>query len=219
MRDELRFIKAIKVVLIFGAVTAFAITCYQVRGSFMKGWENGAETSHLSDAYHLPVFDNIVIPANDSLKIVGDNGFRYHLKTQYLVSGDIYNKSNPQKMLSFFSGFRLALAFAMLCFSILLLSKLYYFIDDSSKGLIFTLENINRIKVIGGYCIFLSITSFIWDLCGYFITKELFSHTSFTTAYSFDFNYLLLTVGIVTIVIMQVFKKGYDLKQEQELTV
>ena len=219
MKDELRFVRGIKVVLIFGAIIAFAITCYQASGSFMKGWENGAETSQTSYAYHLPVFDNVVIPANDSLKIVGDNGFMYHLKAQYLISGDIYNRSGFQKMLSFFTGFRMALAFAMLCFSILLLLKLYYFIDDSSKGMIFTMENINRIKVIGGYCISLSITSFIWDLCGYFITKELFSHTTFTTAYSFDFNYLLVTVGIVTIVIMQVFKKGYDLKQEQDLTV
>lgn len=219
MRDELRFIKVIKVILIFGAVIAFAMTCYQMRGSFLKGWESGAETSQSSYAYQLPVFDNVVIPANDSLKIVGTNSFMYKLKTQYLVSGDVYNKSSAQKMLSFFTGFRMTLAFAMLCFSILLLSKLYYFIDDSSKGMIFTIENINRIKVIGGYCISLSIASFIWDLCGYFITKELFSHTSFTTAYSFDFNYLLLTVGIVTIVIMQVFKKGYELKQEQDLTV
>jgi len=122
-------------------------------------------------------------------------------------------------MFSFLTGFRMAITAAMVVFSILLLLKLYYFIDDSSKGKIFTLKNINRIKVIGSYCISLSIASLIWDVCNYFITKALFSHTSFRTAYSFDFNYLLLTVGIVTIVIMQIFKKGYELKQEQDLTV
>ena len=219
MRDELRFMKTTKCILVIGAVIALLITCYQMRGAFLKGWQNGAVTTQSPYAYHLPIFDNIVIPTSDSLKIIGNNGFNYHLKTQYLVSGDVYNRSSPQKMFSFLTGFRMAITAAMVVFSILLLLKLYYFIDDSSKGKIFTLENINRIKVIGSYCISLSIASLIWDVCNYFITKALFSHTSFRTAYSFDFNYLLLTVGIVTIVIMQIFKKGYELKQEQDLTV
>ncbi|MBC7567659.1 MAG: hypothetical protein H7223_11930 [Pedobacter sp.] len=180
MKDELGFIKVVKVVLVFGAVIAFAIICYQMRSGFVKVWQDGAETSVNQKVYHIPVFENTIIPANDSLQIIGDNGFNDQLRTKYLVSGDVFNKTSPQKMLSFFTGFRIALAFFMVAFSTLLLLKLYSFIDDSSKGMIFTLENINRIKVIGGYCISLSITSFIWDLCGYFITKELFSHTPFT---------------------------------------
>ncbi|MEJ7558048.1 MAG: DUF2975 domain-containing protein [Pedobacter sp.] len=219
MRDELKFLKVTKVVLVIVAVVAFAITCYQVREGFMKGWKGGAEASVNSKAHHLPLFENNIIPANDSLHFIGSNGSAFYLKTRYQVSGDVYIRQRPQKIISFFYGFKNLLSLSMLAFGVLLLLKLYRFIDDSSKGRIFTLENINRVKIIGVYCILLSFTAFIWDLCSYFIIKEVFSHTSFTTAYSFDFNYLLLTVGIVTIVIMQVFRKGYDLQQDQELTV
>jgi hypothetical protein len=219
MREEIRFIKVIKTILVVCAVVAFAITCYQAKSSFVKGYEDGRQTSVTSDTYHLPIIENTFIPGNDSLLFTGSDGSRFQLKTKYLVSGDVFNEHSPHKMFSFFKGFKMALGLAMLVFYILLLLKLYYFIDDSSKGKIFTLENINSIRVIGGYCISLSFISFVWDLCGYFITKELFSHTSFSTAYLFDFNYLLLIVGIVTMVIMHVFKKGYELQQEQELTV
>jgi hypothetical protein len=51
------------------------------------------------------------------------------------------------------------------------------------------------------------------------MSREVFSHTNFHAVYTFDFNYLLSVVGIITIVIMQVFKTGYELKQEQDFTV
>lgn len=219
MDDELKFIRVIKVLLVIGAILAFAITCYQTRSSFFKGWKGGQQAEISGAAYHTAIFDALVVPAADSIKVDGNDGFSYRLKTAYLVSGDAFNSRSPQKKLSFLSGCRGSLTLAILVFGILLLLKLYYFIDDSSKGLIFTLENINRIKAIGGYCISLSVVSFLWDVVDFYITQELFSHTNFRTSYSFDFNYLLFVVGVVTIVIMLVFKRGYELKQEQDLTV
>ena len=219
MDNELKFIRVIKVLLVIGAFLAFAVTCYQTRSSFFKGWKDGEQADINSAAYHTAIFDDLVVPAVDSVAVNGRDGFTYRLKTAYLVSGDAFNHKSPQKKLSFLSGCRGSLTLTILVFGILLLLKLYYFLDDSSKGLIFTLENINRIKAIGGYCISLSVVSFLWDLVDFYITKKLFSHTDFRTSYSFDFNYLLLVVGVVTIVIMLVFKRGYELKQEQELTV
>jgi len=219
MNKELKSIKTIKFMLVTGAFIAFAITCYQARDSFLKGW-NDVENSAIGSArYHMPIFENIVIPANDSLNIKGKDGFTYNLKTKYILSGDAYNQTFPQKKLSLLNVFQTSLILVLLVFGILLLVKLYYFIDDSSKGLIFTLDNINRIKSIGGYCILISITSLIVDIVSYHISKELFRHTELKTSYDLDFNYLLCTVGVVTIIIMYVFKKGYDLKQEQDLTV
>ena len=219
MNKDLRFIKAIKVILVSGAFIAFAVTCYQFRSGFFKGWSDGGDSVVRSAAYHMPIFENIVIPHNDSLAIKGSDGFTFDLNAKYIVSGDAYNQKSPQKKLSFLSGCRVSLMLAILVFSMLLLFKLYYFIDESSKGLIFTLDNIDRIKAIGGYCIWLSIALLVLDIVNYYISSEIFSHTELKTTYMFDFNYLLFTVGVLTIVIMYVFKKGYDLKQEQDLTV
>jgi hypothetical protein len=206
-------------ILVASALVAFGMISYQSRSSFFKGWNDVDNSPFNSAAYRTPIFENVVIPANDSLKIIGKEGFTYILKTKYIVSGDVYNQSTPQKKLSLLNGCQILLMLTILVFGILLLFKLYYFIDDSSKGLIFTLDNINRIKAIGGYCISLSIALLISDVISYCISTELFRHTNLITTYTFDFNYLLFTVGVVTIIIMYVFKKGFDLKQEQDLTV
>jgi hypothetical protein len=219
MNKELKFIKAIKFTLVTGALIAFAINCYQARGDFFKGWNEVGNAAGRSAGYHIPIFENVVMPANDSLNIKGKDGFTYILKTKYILSGDAYNQTFPQKTLSLLTACHFLLVFSVPVFGILLLIKLYYFIDDSSKGLIFTLDNINRIKSIGGYCILLSAILLITDIVSYHISKELFSHTELNTSYVFDFNYLLFTVGVVTMLIMYVFEKGYDLKQEQDLTV
>ncbi|WP_166664879.1 DUF2975 domain-containing protein [Pedobacter metabolipauper] len=211
--------KWIKSVLVAGGILILIVTIYQSGSVFKKGWNDADDPIVLRSEFHSVIFDDVITTRADSLNITGKDGYIYKLKADYRVNGDVFNLKDSGQRISFLEGFNFSLTVTILVLGILILGNLYYFIDDSSRGDIFTLKNINRIKIIGYYCISLSVALFIWDLVSFFIAKEIFSHTEYQVSYEFDFNYLMFTVGVVTILIMHVFKKGYELKQEHELTI
>lgn len=217
--NDLKFIKLIKQLLIITSVVLFIYGIYHGRSAFRDGWKLSDNPDYENSLFHVSVRHATIMQRTDSLHIKGNDGFVYNLERKDLVSGDVFNRNKLDKMVSFYQGIDLILIISILTAVVLIFVKLYHFLNDSSKGEIFTLENIQRIKNIGIYCISLSILFLMWDFLNFKIQEGLFRHTNYRVDYEFDFNYVLFTVGMVTMVIMYVFKKGYQLKQEQELTV
>jgi len=83
----------------------------------------------------------------------------------------------------------------ILILTVLILLNLFRFFGDSSKGEIFTLVNIDRIKAIGLYCVSMSLLLLVVDLINFLIQLEFFRFTEYQVNYEFDLDYTLFAVG------------------------
>lgn len=219
MRNDLKSIRMIRVLLLLISIFLLLWTVYDHRSAFMKGWYAQDELESISPRYQDGVFANVISKPLDSLHIAGKSGYVFKLQKSDLVTGTVYNLHQDHKMLSFYEFAIFMIGLSIIIVGLKVFSKLYYFLGDSAKGEIFTLLNINRIKGIGFSCILLSVLLWVGDTLAFLKQQELFSFTDYQVNYDFDFNYTLLAAGMLTMVIMFVFKKGYELQQEHELTI
>lgn len=219
MRKDLKFIRIIRGILLLISVILLCLAVYDHRSAFIKGWNQDEELKPLHPSLQDAVFGAVVSKPGDSLNIIGKDGYVFKLEKSDMVSGTVYNLHQDNGMITLYSIINTILGIIVLIIGFKVFSKLYYFLGDSAKGEIFTLENINRIKEIGFFCISLSILLWVGDVLVFLRKQELFRFTNYQVAYNFDFNYTLFAAGMVTMVIMYVFKKGYELQQEHELTI
>lgn len=219
MTKDLKFIRIIKGILLLVSAVLLIWAVYDHSPAFRTGWNSDEELGSLQPRFQNAVFDNIIGKPGDSLHINGKDGYVFNLKKSDMVTGTVYNLHQDNHMISFYAITMTILGVIVLIISFKVFSKLYYFLDDSAKGEIFTLKNINRIKEIGFFCISLSILLWVGDVLAFLRTQELFRFTNYQVEYDFDFNYILFAAGMITMVIMYVFKKGYELQQEHELTI
>ncbi|WP_316821191.1 DUF2975 domain-containing protein [Pedobacter gandavensis] len=219
MRKDLKFIRMIKGVLILVSGVLLILAIYDHSSAFMKGWNSFDELQTAEPRFKEAVFQNVIYKTGDVLHITGKAGYVFNLQQQRLVEGTVYNLKQDNMMISIYAGLIALLGLIVLIISFKVFSKLYYFLDDSSKGEIFTLKNIDRIKQIGFYAIALSVLLWTADVILFLKKQELFSFTPYQVSYQFDFNYVLFAAGMTAMAIMYVFKKGYELQKEQELTI
>ncbi|MBB2149094.1 DUF2975 domain-containing protein [Pedobacter gandavensis] len=219
MRKDLKFIRIIRGILLLISVVLLIWAVYDHRSAMIKGWYADEELKPLQPRFQNALFGAVISKPGDSLNIKGKDGYVFKLEKSDLVTGTVYNLHQESTLYSIYKTAMLVIGFTLFIISFKVFSKLYYFLDDSAKGEIFTLKNINRIKDIGFFCISLSILLWVGDVLAFLRTQELVRFTDYQMEYNFDFNYILFAAGMVTMVIMYVFKKGYDLQQEHELTI
>ncbi|TDG36569.1 DUF2975 domain-containing protein [Pedobacter changchengzhani] len=112
-------------------------------------------------------------------------------------------------LLSFLQGILLII---ILFLSLRVFLYLYRFMDAVERGEVFSVENIERLTTMGWYCVMLSFGTFLFNCL------EL---TRFTLSaiMNVGFEFWLLVLGITLLTIAFVFKKGIELKQENDLTI
>ncbi|NQX39497.1 Protein of unknown function [Pedobacter steynii] len=219
MKKDLKSIRLIRFLLIAISSVVFLIGIYQHRSAFMKGWNETPAIDGPHSGFHAAIFKNVISKEGDSLQISGQGSYRFKLEKEYLVTGDVFSKEQGSSQVFLYKVCAFVLMTTILILTVLILLNLFRFLGDSSRGEIFTLVNIDRIKAIGLYCVSMSLLLLVVDLINFLIQLEFFRFTEYQVNYAFDLDYTLFAVGMVTMVIMYVFKKGHQLKEEQELTV
>ncbi|WP_316840099.1 DUF2975 domain-containing protein [Pedobacter gandavensis] len=219
MRKDLKFIRIIRALLLLISAFLLIWAVYDHRFAFFKGWNADTELHPLQARFQDAVFNAVISKPGDSLNITGKDGYVFKLEKSDLVTGTVYNLHQDSTGYGFYRLAIVAIGLGVFVFVCKVFSKLYYFLDDSAKGEIFTLKNIGRIKDIGLSCIYLSILLWAGDFAAFLKKQELFKFTTYQVVYDFDFNYTLFAAGMLTLVIMYVFKKGYELQKEHELTI
>lgn len=104
-------------------------------------------------------------------------------------------------------------------FSARVLIYLYRFIDSVQVGNVFSEENTNRLKRMGWYCTAIPFLLFIFNAMDYVHSSKNNEGLIFKIAQNVDFQIWLLIFGLTLLTIAFVFKKGIELKQENDLTI
>lgn len=104
-------------------------------------------------------------------------------------------------------------------FGLRVLIYLYRFIDSVQVGNVFSEENASRLKRMGWYCAIIPFLLFTFNALVY--ANQLNSHKDlvFKIIENVDFQIWLLIFGLTLLTIAFVFKKGIELKQENDLTI
>ncbi|RNL55695.1 DUF2975 domain-containing protein [Pedobacter jejuensis] len=121
---------------------------------------------------------------------------------------DGYNSLGPSKM-NFFQG---CLVLVISFFAIRIFLYLYRFMNSVELDEVFNVANIRRLYLMGWYCISVPFLLFLFNCSN-------LNELGFRTISNVDFEFWLLILGITLLTISFVFKKGIELKQENDLTI
>ncbi|WP_316827757.1 DUF2975 domain-containing protein [Pedobacter miscanthi] len=104
-------------------------------------------------------------------------------------------------------------------FGLRVLIYLYRFIDSVQVGNVFSEKNTSRLKRMGWYCTAIPFLLFIFNAMDYMHSSGNNENLIFKTIQNVDFQIWLLIFGLTLLTIAFVFKKGIELKQENDLTI
>jgi hypothetical protein len=89
-----------------------------------------------------------------------------------------------------------------------------------TKGEAFSSTNVTRLFLAGRYILMLGLLPFVVQGSFYFLTKRnLPTDIDFSFFRAFFEGYNFIVAGLITLMIANAFKRGYELQEEQELTV
>jgi hypothetical protein len=112
-----------------------------------------------------------------------------------------------------------ALILTISFFSLRVFIYLYRFIDSVQVGNVFNEENTSHLKRMGWYCIAIPFLLFIFNAMDYIRLSIEYKDLIFKIIQNVDFQIWLLIFGLTLLAIAFVFKKGIELKQENDLTI
>jgi len=117
-------------------------------------------------------------------------------------------------------GFLQGLAMLVIAFlAIRVLVYLYRFIDSVQIGHVFSEDNVRRLKRMGWYCTTIPFILFSFNASIYIQENINESKLVLKIIENIDFQIWLLIFGLTLSTIAFVFKKGIELKLEQDLTI
>ncbi|TCD10603.1 DUF2975 domain-containing protein [Pedobacter frigidisoli] len=96
---------------------------------------------------------------------------------------------------------------------------LYRFINSVEVGNVFTEENSKLLNRIGWYCTIMPFLVFVFNGLEYLQQSSIHKDLLFDIVKNVDFQIWLLIFGLTILTIAFVFKKGIELKQENDLTI
>ncbi|WP_443946541.1 DUF2975 domain-containing protein [Pedobacter sp. AW1-32] len=96
---------------------------------------------------------------------------------------------------------------------------LYRFINQVEQGNVFSEENIRRLFLMGWYCISIPFLLYSYNVMANMGENPISVEYLGRIAESVVFEFWLLIFGITLLTIAFVFKKGIELKQENDLTI
>lgn len=104
-------------------------------------------------------------------------------------------------------------------FSSRVLVYLYRFINSIEMGNVFSTENTGRLTRMGWYCTMIPFLLFIYNALVYVNQSNNQQDIVFRIIENVDFQIWLLIFGLTLLTIAFVFRKGIELKQENDLTI
>jgi len=104
-------------------------------------------------------------------------------------------------------------------FGLRILVYLYRFIDSVQAGNVFNEENAGRLKHMGWYCTIIPFALFFYNASVYVDRFGNHKNLFLSIVENVDFQIWLLIFGLTLLTIAFVFKKGIELKQENDLTI
>ncbi|TAF74401.1 MAG: DUF2975 domain-containing protein [Bacteroidetes bacterium] len=133
------------------------------------------------------------------------------------VSYNLKNQTNLGLLLIFF-------AFIVYGTVILILKSLLRILYQIKNNDPFSLSTIKDIRLIGFIILFITPLSIIIDFCVKFILIDVILDNNFSIFHNFVYHFDLLFLnsifpGLIILILAEVFKSGFELKKEQELTI
>lgn len=160
----------------------------------------------------------IKVSVNETGIFTASDGKAYHLKFSTLDGQALFIDDTPNGPLN-------ERLFLIFLWSVLLIIFFQFkkLINQVAEGISFQEKSYKRLRYIGGLLLLtpiLDIVYFFWIESRY---AELITHNAFSirTNFSFinDFDWYALIGGLTFLVLAEVFKEGFSLKQETELTI
>lgn len=152
-------------------------------------------------------------PVEEQYELLGDSGVSMHI-----------NQAEGALSISDLADYHLFASVLFPIFIIIFLALILYgvkqminFLYDAKEGEIFTETNFERIKTIA--LIIIAIDPIHWVYSGFkhVLLSDLFAGSSYHLMSNLDITYL--AIGFVVLAITEVFKRGYELEEEQKLTI
>lgn len=123
------------------------------------------------------------------------------------------DESGPASVsVEFLSFFRGLLIIAIVFLSLSVFVYLYRFIDSVEKEEVFSDKNIQRLDLVGWYCVAHSFSIFLFNCLA-------LANLNLSTVMGVAFEFWLLMLGVTLLTISFVFRKGVEIKQENDLTI
>ena len=104
-------------------------------------------------------------------------------------------------------------------YSLYLLMEFFLFVVDLSKGLVFTDENIRRLKLISLTLLFCPAIVYLSDWLMKFIFRSYFTDDVVMKSDIWSDSWKTIVAGIVFVLLDRAFRQGKKLKDEHDLTV
>lgn len=213
IKNQIKFIKIAYIAIII-IIVAFGFFNGGKQG-FMDGWNDADQSGSITYT------SDVLLEPKDALKINAINtntGDTLIFKPKYFATVAVHAKKAgaTNGYLSFLKGC-LVLMIAFLGLRILVF--LYVFISSVQEGNVFSEENIKRLSKMGWYALILPVIILAYDFVGIKISEAIFINQPYRVVADLSFETWPIILGITLLTIAFVFKKGLQLKQENDLTI
>ncbi|GAA3964762.1 hypothetical protein GCM10022246_17360 [Pedobacter ginsengiterrae] len=142
--------------------------------------------------------------------------FLFSLKDAVRGFYDGYSDTGKGTSFEFLQGL---VIFVIMFLGLRVLVYLYRFIDSVQIGNVFSEENVSRLKRMGWYCTTIPFLLFVFNASIYIQRTSDKMNLMLKIIENVDFQIWLLIFGLTLLTIAFVFKKGIELKLEQDLTI
>lgn len=142
--------------------------------------------------------------------------FLFSLKDAVRGFQDGYNDKGNGTYFDFLQG---TVVFVIMFLGLRVLVYLYRFIDSVEIGNVFSEDNVSRLKRMGWYCTTIPFLLFAFNTSIYIKRTSNKNDLILNVIENVDFQIWLLIFGLTLLTIAFVFKKGIELKLEQDLTI
>jgi len=142
--------------------------------------------------------------------------FLFSLKDAVRGFYDGYSDTGKGTSFEFLQGL---VIFVIMFLGLRVLVYLYRFIDSVQIGNVFSEENVSRLKRMGWYCTTIPFLLFVFNASIYIQRTSDKMNLMLKIIGNVDFQIWLLIFGLTLLTIAFVFKKGLELKLEQDLTI
>ena len=142
--------------------------------------------------------------------------FLFSLKDAVRGFYDGYSDTGKGTSFEFLQGL---VIFVIMFLGLRVLVYLYRFIDSVQIGNVFSEENVSRLKRMGWYCTTIPFLLFVFNASIYIQRTSDKMNLMLKIIENVDFQIWLLIFGLTLLTLAFVFKKGIELKLEQDLTI
>lgn len=142
--------------------------------------------------------------------------FLFSLKDAVRGFYDGYSDTGKGTSFEFLQGL---VIFVIMFLGLRVLVYLYRFIDSVQIGNVFSEENVSRLKRMGWYCTTIPFLLFVFNASIYIQRTSDKMNLMLKKIENVEFQIWLLIFGLTLLTIAFVFKKGIELKLEQDLTI